>query len=377
MMQGKKKAQDGQAAATQPGMDSDQKLKLMLFAVLWIVIIAAVLALLAPRGTPLQNCEGAVVAASKEQCLYKLALSSSNGSLCADLSGPDSTSCYFTLAEAQQNETLCTMILQNTSEAQCIDYVANATDHFAYCYKITGSGKDSCLQSMALKDYNASLCNKLANFTNRSVCSSSIAFGDALRLSNQSYCNSVSPSTDSVITAGVLVDSGAYNYSKVADNLSGYSTLLAFESSGIAFSSRDFCYLAYAAQYSNQSACSSITNVTLETSCAVITAPKQQSNASSASAVNYTELFSQCSLESGANKTACIDIITTSEALQKKNASLCGTLELNVSYECYASMADQYMNTSFCNYIKNDSIYNACVQGTYFNATAAANGTAT
>lgn len=359
------------------GRDAEERTKILLFAGAWIMIVAAIVVILTPRGTPLQNCRSALLAENKEQCLYQLALSSGNSSLCGSLSSIDSDSCYFTIAEANENVSLCIDITDQNRSAQCTEFVANTTNNVGYCYPLHQGFRDTCINTMALKDYNVSLCSKLSNYTNRSVCSSSIYFADALRLKNQTYCSSVPVSYDPDVVSSVLLDSGALNYANVGSNLSGYITLLAFSSTiPNQFSTRDFCYFAYAAEYADSSACLSVTNSSLESSCAYITAPKMSSS-NNASAVNYTQLISDCSIETSgaANQTACVFLIKTSEALGEKNVSLCGTITGEYSYECYASFASQFMNASYCNYIKNYTVYTACVQDVYYNASAAANGT--
>ncbi len=353
--------------------EMDERTKLLLFAGVWVIAAAVLVTLLAPHGTPLQRCMGAALSSSREQCLYSLAVGTGNSSICADISEPDADSCYLALAESGNDLALCSSIEDQNSSAACVQYVANATDTPSDCYSLSGSARDACIGPLALKEMNASLCSSLSAATSRSACSSSIYFGDALRLSNASYCANVYDGYDPNITSTVLVDSDAFNYSKVETNLSGYVTLLAFMPGTAEFSARDFCYLSYAAQYDNQSACSTIANSTLSSSCSYITSP-QQPNVTS-SQVNYTQLLSVCSSESGQNATACTALITSSEALSTKNASLCSTMALNYSYECYASLAAQYMNTTYCGYIKNSTVYSACIQDIYYNASAVANDT--
>ena len=375
-MQSKKQ----QGSFWNPTNEKDPKIRLFLFAAFWIFVIAVVVYILTPRGTPLQNCMHALIASNKNQCLYELALSSDNSSLCSNLSTSYSESCYYNIAVARDNESLCGEIGNGNESAQCTEFVANATNTFGYCFKISGDGRDSCINRMALKDYNLSLCSALANYTNKSICSSSIDFKGALRFKNQTYCNGVSTSPDPVITSAVLTGSDAFNSTKVAGNLTGYVALLGFSSVGAQFSARDFCYMAYAAQYDNASACSSIVNTSLEGSCVASTTEHLKTNTNTlltSNTLNYTQLIAACTASAGGNRTSCVSLITVAEALTDKNVSLCGTLERNYSYGCYTSFAQQFRNSSYCGFIKNFTVYNACVQNIYYNASAAANDTQT
>ena len=369
-MQGKTKQQAFDAG-------KENQIRMMIFVAVWILVIAIVISLLAPSGTPLQKCTHAWLSQNKEQCLYSLALSSKNGTLCANLSSTDSASCYFAVAEARGNVSMCGKVNDSNASAQCTVFVANATNNFGDCYDLKSTGRSYCLDTLALKDYNASLCSGLSNSTNRSICSSSIRFSDALRLDNATYCSQVTPNPNPVITSSVLYNSGALDYGRIAGNLSGYSTFMGFSQQNVQFTARDFCYFAYATQFHNESSCSLISNATLSNACTYAAVPQVAQNSSNSTGTfNYTRLLDACAAEPGVNQTACVAVVKTVDAENTRNASVCGTLAGNYSYECYTSMAENFLNATFCGYIKNYSIYNACVQDTYYNATAASNGTA-
>ncbi|MEM3839255.1 MAG: hypothetical protein QXF01_01610 [Candidatus Micrarchaeaceae archaeon] len=361
--------------------EKDEKIKLMLFAVLWILIIAVILYAIEPRGTPLQRCMHTAIAQSRENCLYSLALATDNSSLCANITYYDSSSCYLAIAESKLNESLCQKISDQATQSQCISYIANQTNNFGYCYKISGPGKSQCLQSLALMDYNASMCNVLSNYTNSTICSSSIWFNDAIRLDNYTYCSHVYSQPNSGIASSILIDSRVLNYSKIETNLTGYLTLMGFSFGGSQFTPRDLCYLAYGAQYDENSVCRFIQNATLNYSCSYITTPVPSLNSSAKNiTLNFTMLMDTCNSQTAQNKTACIAFVTTEEALTYRNETLCGTLpEGYYTYGCYTTLADNFMNTTYCNPIKvsNSTAYLACVDGVYYNATSITNSTFT
>ncbi len=157
-------------------IEKDERLRLLALAVAVVAAIAVIVALVTPNVSGLQRCNGVVLSLNREQCLYQLALSSDNSTLCGNLSEGDSNSCYLAVAEATKNESLCYRIGYMNSTASCVKYIANATDSYTACNGLDGTYKDSCIGAIALKDDNADICAQISSQFNRTVCSSSVAF---------------------------------------------------------------------------------------------------------------------------------------------------------------------------------------------------------
>ncbi len=358
-------------------IEKDEKLKLLAFAAAVVIVISLIVALATPGGTGIERCNSVVLSVNREQCVYQLALSSENSTLCGNLSQGDMNSCYLSVAEATKNSGPCYKIGYASGIASCVNAVANSTDSYRECYGLSGTYRDSCIGLIALKDRNASLCTQISDALNDTICSSSINFAEALQRRNASYCSKVTATSDQNITASVLDESGMGNYSLAYSNVSDYSFYLAFLGN-VQFNSRDFCYLSFATQFRNKTSCAGISNSTLQQSClaAMIYTPST-SNSAIFNALNYTPISNICSNSSlgrGSSKN-CSSFVLLLKAVSTRNTTLCSTLPLNFSYECYATLASQYYNASYCRYIKNVTLSNACETDIYYNATAAQNGT--
>ena len=74
--------------------------RIRMFAIITmaLVLLAVVSILLIPRGTKLQQCEGILLGSDKDVCIYSLALSTQNSTLCGYLSQPRANSCYVNIA---------------------------------------------------------------------------------------------------------------------------------------------------------------------------------------------------------------------------------------------------------------------------------------
>ncbi len=357
--------------------EQNQRLRLMAVVTAVIVGLALLSVALSSGGSPLQRCKGVLVAGGKEQCYYQLAVSSGNATLCGNLTLSYSESCYLSIAESHDNASMCPLTGNQSGAALCTSYVANATGRYGLCYSLNGTYRDSCLSTIAMDSHNASLCSGIGNNANRTICSSSIAFADALRLKNKDYCGSVTSTTNTGIMDGVLQGSTALDYGRVSSNLSTYIMMLAFmNNTGI--SPRDLCYLSYASQFGNQSACTGISNSTMQQSCAIIAAPP--SNSTSSGTENYTVMLNYCrnTTITGTNLSAqnnCAELVMISKAVVTRNSTICSSLNASGAEQCYVSLASQYSNTTYCTYLSNALVRNACYQDATYNASAAFNGT--
>ncbi len=358
-------------------IEREQRLRILILAAVAVAVVALAVSLAAPSGSGARRCNSLALSIGREQCLYQLALSSENATLCGSLGNGDSNSCYITIAEETKNSSVCYKTGSANGTAACVVYIANATDSYRLCNGLSATYRDSCIGSMAIRDRNPDLCAQISNRSNGTICSSAINLSEALRSGNASRCSGVENTTDINTTLAILGQSGIDSYSRAYSNVSNYLVYATFFGNN-QFGSRDFCYLAVATQARNRSMCSDISNSTLQESCVVaMLQPVQVSNSLIYNAINYGQLAGICSnsnLSAGAAEN-CSNFITIVKAINTKNTTLCATLALNFSYECYAELAAQYYNASYCNYINNLTLSNACVENISYNSTAALNGT--
>jgi len=322
-----------------------------------ILILAAVSTVL--RTNQLRQCLNLVIQQNKASCLSNLAYSTSNASICSYLSGVYAASCYQALAYKLGDAALCfnALSLYESTGISCIQYFVNKTGNISLCNYLPYNSSRVCAYLGALSSQNSSACAFAG--ANESMCLSSIAFSKALSYKNISYCYNLSETTNRTVLNSMLINSGAR-----AKNIMGLATVLLPSGYGYNVSARDLCMLGVAQELGNAGYCSLFNSSLMRGLCSNIVAPQQTSGE-----VNYTSLLQAC-LRAGAFENTCKALVFVSEALSTKNVSICKSLNQTVSWECFAALARAYKNTSYCGYITNVTISNACVMGVTYNITS-------
>ena len=338
---------------------ASERLRLLAVIVGILMVLAVVSVLLVPRGSQLHRCESVPVAGDREQCLYNLALATQNGSVCGMLSQQGNVAtCYMAIGESTNDTGLCYKIGDSNLTAACVSEIASATNSYKACSGLNGGYRDGCIMQIASSNQNMSLCGSLLSLNNRTVCYSSIWFGKALGTGRHAYCGNVTSSPDAGIVSAIMERVNLLNYSRAYDSVDYYLMLMSFGNSA-AYSARDLCYLSVATQYSNNESCAGISNSTLESGCDVAVAQQAAANATVHEQANYTSILSAC-LSSGQNYSDCNDTVNIIRAVSTQNATLCGTLGRNASYNCYTALASNYKNIGYCSYIGNATANQAC-----------------
>ena len=307
--------------------------------------------------TPLKQCQNMALATAKYSCLESLAVSTKNASICTQLPAPYYEQCYYSLAVNTTSPSICQNISNASMESSCITEIALKNNSASLCKQAIE--KNMCIDAIALKQENASLCNGISNSTNMSICSSAVYLAKAIRYKNADYCNNVSQSNNTQI-AGQIISS--VNSSEITNaSLELYASSLA---TGMQYNAREFCILSVADISKNQSACSMLTGQ-LANFC--ITMSMQQPS-SSLTKINYTSELKNCTAM-GQYEQMCITGIKISQAVNERNASICGTLPVNSSSACYEAVAKSENNVSICKEITNTTLANACVMDLTLNVT--------
>lgn len=321
-------------------------------AIILIILILAVVVIFFPKGTRLEQCLGIFLVQNKDACLSSLAYSTQNQTICSYIQDPNSQTCYSNLAIALNSPAICSGAGSNLSIANCVSQIANETQNFQACNNLDGSYKDSCVLQVAISSQNLPLCSSISNGTSNTICTSIINLNLAARTSNLSYCSGVSDQVNRTIFSSVLSAVGSLftdkNTSSLFSALSGYS----FASQN--YSSRDLCYILLASNSQNQTVCSFASSYAQGT-CAYATKANNTLEAQ-----NYSQLLSSCQSLSQYNVN-CTQYVELAIAIATKNLTTCASLPLNVSYNCYSSIAIDQRNSTYCGYIKNATANNACL----------------
>lgn len=323
---------------------SDREKKLLLAGSVAALVILAIVVLAAEsfNSSALQSCTGILFRQQKYDCIYNLANSTGNYSMCSLLpQGILSNACIGNIAENSQNVTICDSISgRGVVYANCIVNISNSTNDISYCNKLQGGNVSACAFGVARKNAFANLsdCDAIPNSSQRAVCSYIYYYDIAQASGTQRYCTALPNETNgTLLTVLASKDYLDANVLATYDYLSFSAlnvTLQQYCNYGVAVSSRNKTLCSYSGILSQP--CYSYINISNST----ITL-----NASSlcASVPSYAA-------------DICTYAVFTDEALAQKNISSCMIIN-NTAYmnACIVQLASTYNDSSYCNYISNDS----------------------
>ncbi|MGC8586892.1 MAG: hypothetical protein ACP5K9_01210 [Candidatus Micrarchaeia archaeon] len=352
----------GADKSARAGFSQSQKMVIYLALTLFL-LLAAVEISIAPRGSPLHQCNSIIVTANRYLCLSRLALSTDNASICSYMPGLYSAACLTSVAKSTGNQLYCrdAMAINQTLGSMCIEYVANETNNPSLCYAATPQYAQSCAFQLAIKLNNSTICGSLGNSTLSEECTSAIGIDEAVVLANPASCGSVANTTNKSIVNSVMSNLYYVNMSKYPNlqDMLMYSIAMPGES----YSLRDICYAVLSTASGNYSYCSyaSPSGAGMCRSLKSYNSKPQQ--------MNYTSELAACN-SLGMEQAACREAVMLSEAIATKNVSICYSFGNNtqISNSCIAALARQYLNESYCKLIKNSSASEACAIALHSNS---------
>jgi len=309
--------------------------------------------------TALRKCENIALYSYRYTCLFDLANTTGNSSICGLLPASYSNACYLSLARKTFDAVLCGKITNATYAASCFQSIALHTGNLSFCGREPAPFADACYSIFANKLANPSVCTYIKNLTSRTICSSEIFANLAFTTNNASYCNNVSNSSNTSITEAVMSNATMPSVVNVSLQLSSYL----FQQGGH-ISAKDFCEIGVGYITNNLSLCSRVSPYLNQACLQVI-----NSKSASQRAVNFTQALQACNF-TGSYAKACIDAVLLSEAVKTGNLSICSQMNETSGYVCYEALAKVKENASICSYIANKSISSACMEDVSLNASS-------
>ncbi len=329
----------------------------------------------------ISECNSIALLQSRYTCLYHLAYSTKNASVCSFMQGESSVSCYTGIASLTSNPLACRGIENQTLRYQCISGSSASPLSLKSCMILNGSERSSCTASLAITQDNLSLCSKTGNGLYEKECESAIYLGMAAFSKDVNYCNNISNTTNqSEVLRIISLSEEIPKYSNLSVFSSSLTPISYIESgSGQQYSARDLCYFSVSEITDNQSSCNSINTPSLYNLCVTYSYNSSiynshylnESKNYSSSNMTISNLLSLlCSKYNATNSQSCNYLVQVSSAVVERNASICGSINSTLaSYQCYASLAQEYNDSQYCGYITNSTLNQACVGNIYYNGT--------
>ncbi len=347
-------------------VSEEEKRNIKVYAVITLILIGvALLFIIFPKGTLLQQCEGIILSINRDACLSNIAISTKNASICGMLSHEASVGCYATLGESTNNITTCekAYLIDQARGAKCLLKVVSLTGNFSVCGGLVEPYKEKCFFDSALRLHDPQLCSLLSS-NNATLCNSSIGINRAYFNTNISYCGSVSNSTNQNFLQQLITNTSSV-FVTVAGNLSILVSEFAFVPNQN-LSARDLCYITVAAKVGNSSYCNA-TGVSARNLCQILA--NQTAKNLTPESVNFTSMLQNCK-NLTQYQSYCTTYVLLDEAVLTKNLSICASFSDYTSWQCYASIAKRYKNMSYCGYITNSSANSACLFSLNTNSTS-------
>lgn len=344
------------------GLDEDKSRRerlLIYLSIVAFIIILAIISTFYVYTNPIQQCKNVIIYSNKVSCFSNLAYSTGNASICSYLSGSYAASCYQSVAYKLSNASICKYAISAYEPigASCIEYFVNKTGNISLCNSLPYNDKQTCAFFGALNSQNLSAC-ELAG-PNMSLCFSSVSLSRAIYYKDIFYCYNVSASTNKTFISDII------SYSKAKPNSTIMGISFSFIPAGYNITARDLCILSVAQELGNKSYCSMLNYSIMQSACYQLVSPVQPSS----SETNYTSLLQACS-NAGSFANTCRTLVLISEAVSNKDVNICKTLNQTASWQCFTTLARTYKNISYCGYITNATVNNACILSAKYNVTS-------
>lgn len=349
------------------GTLGDQRIVKYALVALALVVLAVAFSAIANTFSS-GTCKGILLGPSKDTCLFTLALSTNNYSMCKSLLGSEPAQCYLQISQSTGNSSLCSSASKygGVWGNQCYLYFENKTGSASYCSSIVGEIKDQCLANSAIQNYNVSYCTLIPNLTQGASCEQAVLMNSALRANNASYCAALSGTYDSNQTQyllGALIGNARANASELYSQSAYFSYM-----QGNTYLKSDICYLFFSALEHGANYCPRIVNPDVGSVCN--TASQGQyttqvaSNSTNANSTNspayYKNMIDSCSNQNASIYSLCSNAILLLEAIQTKNVTICSSFQGNLNAQCFEGLAKAYNNATYCSYISNGTYDYSC-----------------
>ncbi len=373
-------------------MEHHRSLELYFIVAVALIVLAIILTVtVKPVNTTnnLEGCMGIVLSSYRDNCILLLAENTSSVQLCNNLPSPMNSQCMLYIAENTSNVSACKQV-GGAYYFSCISFIAASSNSSKYCSYINGSSSVSCASSVAIKTENYSECNYTSNYSDSSLCNSSLNLYLASKTGNASYCKSLSTVENISYSSRLInyssIDSLVLNNSLSLELVSPITYLRSIQN--LSISPSGLCYFSAADTSKNASLCNKIENQTVYNIC-VSSMSQNNSTVSGTNSnktsylnisnnktlsteinnFNYSIISKSCYNYTKGNYGYCSEVSSIIKAVTTKNLSYCPNQNTQILYQCYYVVAKAYNNTLYCSYIHNATENNNCIAAITQNLT--------
>ena len=358
---GRKDAGTQKPGAEKRAMETTQRERLVALAAITVVlvVVGSVVLVTTSAGTPLSRCTRIIVSQQRSACLFALANSTMNVSVCGYLNGAEASQCISGVALLRGNVSTCNGLSSNESSySQCVISVGTSKGVASYCSTLSEPYLSTCAYGVAQRNNfsDASVCATIGNATLRNDCAMKSYYSEAVSSKNPVYCSYLQASANATLVSYM---------SQSSASLFGISNATAVLPYLNSTTPQQLCYYNVALLARNLSACNMVGGQ-LNMLCKARLTTTSSYNTSLANAtansITLENVSLLCSSAPSSVQSLCVYSLYSYIAAQQKNASVCGLIQSPLYQgSCYAGLAQRYNDSSYCDYIQNASIKSTCL----------------
>ncbi len=315
-----------------------------------LVLAAGLILITSGGGTPLTRCTGIVFSQQRSSCLFGLANSTSNASVCGYLPSGRSAQCVSNIAAATKNDSTCGIERQNASSySECVIAVSRASSNVSYCASLGEPYRSECAYGIATQQnfMESAACSLIGNSTLFTDCTYRNDYQSAIKYKSGSYCSPLPTTQNESLLAYMFTEAPA------STGIANATGLLPF----INVTPMQLCRYSVAVLTYNSSICGEL-NGTASLLC---------NRAFSGSIYNTAENITLQNISAVCGKLpsylqqVCSYGLLSYIAVRSRNVSVCGQIgAAQYQNACYAGLAAKYFDNQYCTYISNSSVMASC-----------------
>lgn len=312
------------------------------------------------------QCSGYLYAQDYYNCIYSVANTTHNITVCNTLPAFGRDNCLTGVATETQNISVCSRIGNTSSAAYggCVTTLLHTTDNMSYCGTLQFPFSSDCIYNLSARYSfsDLSMCSELANTSYQTACSDLYYFKKADSGGDPTFCNNLEKTKAPISLYTIELNQSETNVS--APQYSG--EILAY--SALNFTPYAYCNYKLAVDFKQQALCKNLNNNLSATVCnsTFLTSNTVPANTLTIN-FNATNVTAACA--DTQYKGFCAFVYSVNKATSVAGGNETACMQLNESEgrdTCLYSLALTYKNPAYCNPIQDANIVSAC-----FNQTTA------
>ena len=309
------------------------------------------------------SCSGYLYTQDYYNCIYNVANTTKNTSVCNVLPAFGRDNCLTGVAVKTQNISVCgKMGSSSPAYGGCVTTLLRTTMNMSYCETLQFPLSSECIYNLSAKTgfSNLTMCSELLNSTYSTACTDLYYFEKADSTGDPTYCANLEKSAGPISLYTIELNESETNVSGPQ-----YSGQI-LENSALNFTPYAYCNYRLAVDFKQKSLCQNLNSNLSRTVCnSTFLTPNTIPQNSLTINLNATNVTAACIDTQYRGLCAFVYEINKATSVSGGNESAC--LQLNESEgedTCLYSLAITYKNPAYCNDVQSSNIAAVCFNQT-------------